>query len=214
MNRIGKSGLTLAGIAVVCTGIVALTYELTAERIEENRKAHAEALLAAALGDIGYDSSLTDSRRTLPAPHGLPGDDAADIYRAELNGRTVAVLFAVTAMDGYAGPIRLLIGVRADGRLSGVRVVSHDETPGLGDQIESRRTDWILQFDGKSLVDPAPTDWAIRADGGDFDQITGASVSSRAVLKAVRDTLLYFADNRDAVLGTGEALKTDDENRQ
>jgi len=211
MNRIARSGLTLAGIAVVCTAIVALTHELTAERIAENRRAHAEALLAAALGDIDYDGSLTDSRRTLTAPHGLPGEDDADIYRAELNGRPVAVLFAVTAMDGYAGPIRLLIGVRADGRLGGVRVASHDETPGLGDQIESRRSDWIFQFDGKSLADPAPTGWAIRADGGDFDQITGASVSSRAVLKAVRDTLLYFADNRNTVLGSGETLKTADD---
>ena len=211
MNRIGKSGLTLAGIAVVCTAIVALTYELTAERIAENRQAHAEALLASALGDISYDGSLTDRQVTLTPPHGLPGDDAADIYRADLNGRPVAVLFAVTAMDGYAGPIRLLIGVRADGRLSGVRVVSHDETPGLGDRIESRRSDWIYQFDGRSLADPVPTAWAIRADGGDFDQITGASVSSRAVLKAVRDTLLYFADNRDTILGTGETLTAADD---
>jgi len=204
VNRIGKSGLTLAGIAVVCTTIVALTYELTAERIVDNRKAHAEALLASALGGIVYDGSLTDAQFTLTPPHGLPGDDAADVYRASLNGTPVAVLFAVTAMDGYAGPIRLLIGIRADGRLSGVRVVSHDETPGLGDQIDSARSDWIFQFDGQSLADPAPADWAIRADGGSFDQITGASVSSRAVVEAVRDTLLYFADNRDTVLGADE----------
>ena len=131
--------------------------------------------------------------------------------RADLGGKPVAVLFAVTATDGYAGPIRLLVGVRADGRLSGVRVVSHDETPGLGDRIESRRSEWIFQFDGRSLADPVPAAWAIRADGGDFDQITGASVSSRAVLKAVRDTLVYFADNRDTVLGTGEALKPADD---
>ena len=211
MNRIAGTGLTLAGIAVVCTAIVALTYELTAERIADNRKAHVEAQLASALGGIDYDGSLTDDQLRLPPPHDLPGDEPADIYRAHLNGRPVAVLFAVTAMDGYAGPIRLLIGVRADGRLSGVRVASHDETPGLGDQIESRRSDWIFQFDGKSLANPVPTGWAIRADGGDFDQITGASVSSRAVLKAVRDTLLYFADNREAVLGTGETLKTGDD---
>ncbi|MEM8815235.1 MAG: electron transport complex subunit RsxG [Pseudomonadota bacterium] len=199
MSGVLRTGLTLAAVAAVCTAIVALTYELTDERIAANRKAHAEALLAPALEGLAYDSGVTDDPLTLPPPHELPGDDPATVYRVYRNGEAAAALFAVTANDGYAGPIRILVGVGIDGTVSGVRIVSHEETPGLGDKIESTRSDWVFQFDGKSLASPVPGRWSIRADGGAFDQVTGASVSSRAVLQAVRETLLYFGANREAL---------------
>jgi electron transport complex protein RnfG len=111
----------------------------------------------------------------------------------------VAAVFSVVARGGYAGDIELLVGVRADGRVAGVRVVEHHETPGLGDGIEADKSDWIRGFDGRSLGDPPREDWAVRRDGGDFDQFTGATITPRAVVEAVRDTLIYFEDHRDQV---------------
>ena len=197
MNRIASTALTLGAVAGICASIVAVTYRLTANRIEANEIAWIEAGLLPALGDVEFDSGLTDSVLVLPFPHTLPGDDDARIYRVYRDdGTGSAALFAVTASDGYAGPIRILVGIDAMGQVSGVRIVEHNETPGLGDKIESSRTDWVLQFDGRSLTSPPADAWRVRADGGEFDQITGATVTTRAVVKAVFETLLYFDAER------------------
>lgn len=194
-----KSGATLAMIAAICTTLVAATYRATAERIAANEKALLEQSLQPALAGVFYDSGISESRLVLPPPHGLPGNDTALIYRVYAEDRPVAALFAVTARDGFSGPIRVLVGIDADGTLTGLRILEHRETPGLGDKIESTRSDWVYQFEGRSIGDPAVAGWAIRGDGGEFDQLTGASVTPRAVIKAVRDTLIYFAARRDEV---------------
>ena len=194
-----KNGVTLALIAAVCTSLVAGTWALTHERIADNRAAELEASLAPVLGSLVYDSNVADSRVTLEPPHNLPGNDAAVIYRVYRGDEPVAALFAVTARDGYSGPIRILLGVGIDGTVSGVRILEHRETPGLGDAIEASRSDWVEQFPGRALGDPPADDWRIRRDGGVFDQLTGASVTPRAVLKAMRQTLAYFESNRQAV---------------
>jgi electron transport complex protein RnfG len=198
-RAISRTGLTLAVIAAICTALVAATYRLTSERIAENARLLLERSLAPALGATGYDGSLTDSVLVLQPPHGLPGNGPATIYRVFTDGRPAAALFVVTAMDGYSGPIRLVVGLDPAGVVTGLRILEHRETPGLGDRIESARSDWVYQFDGRSLGNPEPGRWAIRGDGGDFDQLTGASITPRSVTKAVRDVLLYFAANRDDV---------------
>ncbi len=194
---IAKNGLTLAAIAAVCTALVTATYQLTAERIVANEIALLEQSLEPALAGQFYDGGVSESKLIVPQPHDLPGSDAAIIYRVYGEDEPVAALFVVSARDGFSGAIRLLIGVDFSGTVTGVRVLEHRETPGLGDKIESRRSDWIFQFDGHSLQDPATPGWAIRSDGGQFDQLTGASVTPRAVIKAIRDTLIYFNANRD-----------------
>jgi electron transport complex protein RnfG len=196
---IWKSGVTLAIIAAVCTSLVALTWQLTADRIEANKKAWLERSLQPALAGLFFDSSVTESMIVIPPPHELPGSDAAIIYRVYAAEEPVAALFVVTARDGYAGPIRILLGITMDGSVTGVRILEHRETPGLGDKIASTKSDWVLQFDGLSLRNPESEKWAIRGDGGDFDQLTGASVTPRAVIKAIKATLIYFEANRDAV---------------
>ena len=153
-QTIWKSGLTLAVIAAVCTSLVAATWMLTSDRIEENRKAFLERSLQPALAGLFFDSNVTESKLTLEPPHGLPGSGAAIVYRVYAEQTPVAALFVVTARDGYSGPIRLLIGVAMDGSVTGVRVLEHRETPGLGDRVETSRSDWVLQFDGKSLGKP------------------------------------------------------------
>jgi electron transport complex protein RnfG len=194
-----KTGLTLAVIAAICTALVALTFQATRERIAANEKALLEQSLQPALAGTFYDSGVSESRLVLPPPHGLPGNDPAVIYRVFAEGKPVAALFAVTARDGFSGPIRILVGIGVDGTVTGVRILQHRETPGLGDKIESARSDWVFQFDGRSMGDPVATGWAIEVDGGEFDQLTGASVTPRAIIKAIRDTLIYFETHQDAI---------------
>jgi len=205
---IWKSGVTLAIIAAVCTSLVAFTWQLTADRIEANKKAWLERSLQPALAGLFFDGSVTESIIVISPPHELPGSEAAIIYRVYADEEPVAALFVVSARDGYAGPIQILIGVTTDGSVTGVRVLEHRETPGLGDKIEITKSDWVLQFDGRSLRDPEPGRWAIRDDNGDFDQLTGASVTPRAITKAIKATLIYFEANKDAVFAApaqGEA---------
>lgn len=194
-----KSGATLAVIAAICTALVAATYQLTAERIVSNAKALLEQSLQPALSGIAYDSGISDSRLVIAPPHDLPGSDAALIYRVYAGGKPVAALIAMTARAGFSGPIRVLVGVDVDGVVTGVRILQHRETPGLGDKIVSTRSDWVHQFEGRSLLDPVISGWAIEHDGGDFDQLTGASITPRAVIDAIRDTLIYFDAHREEI---------------
>lgn len=196
---IAKSGLTLAIIAAVCTALVAMTYQFTREPIERNQQALLEQSLSPALANVMFDGNVTESKLVLPAPHGLPGSDDAIVYRVFRQATPVAALFAVTARNGYAGPIRILVGVRYDGTVSGVRILEHRETPGLGDRIVSEKSDWVYQFEGQALGRPPANDWALKTDGGAFDQLTGASVTPRAVIQAIRETLIYFEANRDSI---------------
>ena len=194
-----RSGITLALIAAVCTVLVALTYRLTAERIVANEQAWLERSLQPALSGLFYDSGVTESKIVIPPPHELPGSEAAIIYRVYAEGAPVAALFVVSARDGYAGPIRILVGIDTMGVVTGVHVLEHRETPGLGDRVESTKSDWVKQFNGRSLLDPESTGWAIKGDGGQFDQLTGASVTPRAIVKAIRETLLYFEAHSEEI---------------
>ena len=194
-----KTGATLAVIAAICTTLVAATYQLTRDRIVANEKALLEQSLQPALAGTAYEGNVSESRLVIQPPHDLPGNDAALIYRVYAQDKPVAALFAVTARDGFSGLIRILVGVTFDGTITGARILQHRETPGLGDKIESAKSDWIFQFDGRSMGNPEATGWAIRNDGGDFDQLTGASVTPRAVVGAIRDTLLYFDAHRDEI---------------
>ena len=196
---IWTSGLILAGLAAVCTVLVAITHSGTAPRIAANEQAYLEQSLQPVLQGIEYDGKLSESTISIPLPHGLPGNEDVPVYRVYAGGTPVAALFVVRAMDGFSGPIRLLIGIDSTGTITGVRVLEHRETPGLGDLIEADKSDWIKQFEGRSLMSPVPAAWAIKRDGGEFDQFTGASITPRSVINAIKETLLYFDENREDV---------------
>ena len=193
------SALTLIVLAAVCILLVASTYQATRERIAANEQAYLEQSLKPVLEGIEYDGTLSDSTKIIEPPHALPGDEPVTVYRVYADGAPIAALFVVTARDGYSGPIRLLIGIDASGTVNRARVLEHRETPGLGDQIDSTRSDWIEQFNRTSLADPNTDRWLIKRDGGDFDQLTGASITPRAVVKAIKETLLYFESHSDTV---------------
>lgn len=204
-----SSALILAILAAICAALVAFTFGMTEDRIAANERAYLEQRLKPVLEGIAYDGNLSDSTITIPPPHELPGNEAATIYRVFADDEPLAALFVVTARDGYSGPIKLLIGVDADGVITRVRVLEHRETPGLGDGIESTKSDWIEQFSKRSLSAPTEDRWAIKRDGGDFDQLTGASITPRAVVKAIKETLIYFEANRDNVFAIEEAAPAD-----
>lgn len=205
MNNVVKGGATLAVIAALCTTLVALTFAVTEERIEANEQAWLERSLEPALSGLFFDSGVTESMITIPPPHDLPGSEAAIVYRVYAESSPVAALFVVSARDGYAGPIRFLVGIDVQGAITGVHVLEHSETPGLGDRVESDKSDWVSQFEGRSLGAPTLEAWAIERDGGQFDQLTGASVTSRAMVKAIKETLLYFETHRDEIFSmTGQ----------
>lgn len=198
-RSIWPGSMILATLAALCTALVAMTHTITAPRIAANDQAYLEAQLQPVLGATSYDGKLSESTIQITPPHELPGPSAVTVYRVFADGAPVAALFSVTAMDGFSGPIRLLVGVDASGTLTGVRVLEHRETPGLGDLIDETKSDWILTFAGRSLDQPDRSMWAIKRDGGSFDQFTGASITPRSVVNAVLATLLYFEENRDVV---------------
>ena len=149
-----SAGLILAVIAAVCTSLVALTYSGTKDRIVANEQAWLEQSLKPALAGVEYDNNLIETTLTIALPHELPGNEPVLVYRALFNSEPVAALFVVTALDGFSGPIKLLIGIEAEGTATAVRVLKHHETPGLGDFIDSTKSDWIDQFEDRSLSEP------------------------------------------------------------
>ena len=190
-----RNSLVLGLFAIVTVGLVAFIQQGTAERIAQaERQARVDAL-AQILPDGSYDNALLDSQRELR--HALLGPRPVPAWVATREGQPAAVILQATAPDGYSGAIHLLIGIQADGRLTGVRVIGHKETPGLGDKIELAKNAWIRGFDGKSLDEPAESGWAVKKDGGQFDQFAGATITPRAVVKAVHQALRYFDAHRD-----------------
>lgn len=190
-----RAALVLGGFAVAGASLLAWTERTTRPLIEANAKAALEAELNRLVPAPDHDNDLVASATPLVAPEltGIAGP--VPLYRATRGGAPVAVLFEVVAPDGYSGEIRLLVGVYADGRLAGARVLMHKETPGLGDYIEERRSPWIHAFDGRSLADPEPARWAVRKDGGAFDHVTGATITPRAIVRAIKRALVYCREH-------------------
>lgn len=198
-SHIIKVGLLLAAFAIGATLLVAITERQTRDQITENQRQALLDGIHALLPDEQYDNAILQDTILIPATDQLGLQQPQEIYRARRDGEPVAIIMPVVAPDGYSGRIRLLVGIYHDGTLAGVRVLEHRETPGLGDKIEAKRSDWITNFSGKSLDDPEPRDWRVKKDGGAFDQFTGATITPRAVINAVRGALEYFEINRNAL---------------
>jgi electron transport complex protein RnfG len=192
-QRVGYQAALLGGFAMVAAALLVMGDIATRDAIEQRRAEDLLASLSQVIPADLHDNDLLADSITLDT-----ADGGLTVYRA-LRGLDVAGVAFETVGRGYAGPIRVLLGVDADGRVLGARVLSHAETPGLGDKIEVARDDWILSFDGKSLGEPPRERWAVRKDGGDFDQFSGATITPRAVVSAVKSGLELFAARRDAL---------------
>ena len=207
-----RTALILLIFVVAFTSLLAAAYLWTLPAVEEAAAAEKMKLISEVLPRDLYDNDLlADSRRLEPAA-GLGLDEESTAYLARQGGQASAIVFEAVAADGYSGRIRLLLAVAADGTLLGVRVTQHKETPGLGDYIEPRKDrnkdrPWIRQFDGLSLATVGEREWRVLKDGGRFDSLAGATVTPRAVIKAVHRALQYVAENRQRLFTVGGSGK-------
>lgn len=194
-----RNALVLAAFAALTSTGVATLVWFTADRVADNQRAAREAALAAVMPHERHDNDLLADSITVQ--NALLGDDKPHTaWLARKDGMAAGMVVEAVAPEGYGGSIRLLVGIAVDGTLTGVRALTpHAETPGLGDAIDARKSDWILGFTGKFLGNPPLARWAVRKDGGDFDQFTGATISPRAVVTAVRDTLRWHASHGAAL---------------
>jgi len=196
-KHMSRSAVLLGLFALVGTGIVAMIYTGTEERIAAAERAFMLRSLNAVIEPESYDNDLFTDMMMVTSPELLGTADPVPVFRARKTGKPVALAIIPVAPEGYVGPIKLLVAISVDGTVLGVRVLSHRETPGLGDAIEEKRSDWILGFDGHSLSNPEGKAWRVRRDGGKFDQFTGATITPRAVVKAVHNALKFYGRNRD-----------------
>jgi len=194
------SALVLTLFALIGTALVAITYDSTRAQIAENERLALLRNLEELVPASRYDNDPITDTLIVQSTEYLGTGEGITVYRARQAGTPVAAMFTAEAPNGYAGPIRILVAVNSDGTLAGVRVLSHKETPGLGDQIEVERSDWVHSFVGRSLGDPPLERWKVKKDGGIFDQFTGATITPRIVVDAVRKSLQYFSLHRDTLL--------------
>lgn len=194
-----RNGLILALFALLSTSLLAGIHALTADRIARQEQEQLIRILHQLFPQDSYNNDIFGSC-VLVEDHQYLGREALiPMYIARQDGEKVAVAIEATAPDGYNGSIHLIVGIWQDGSVAGVRVLSHTETPGLGDKIELAKSDWVLDFNHKRLSGEKDPNWHVRKDGGQFDTFTGATITPRAVVKAVKRVLLYAEANRAAI---------------
>jgi len=190
----------MIGFTIVGTLLLASTFFATRTPIAASERAAKLKLFEQVLPASLHDNDLLNDGAKITAGGDLGNRDETLAYRAKLAGQVSAVVLEATAPDGYSGDIKLLVAIRADGELAGVRVLAHKETPGLGDYIDIGRSDWIKKnFDGQSLAKTSDEGWHVKKDGGQFDYMAGATITPRAVVKAVHKALKYFSEHREEI---------------
>ncbi|NCA70920.1 MAG: electron transport complex subunit RsxG [Sphingobacteriia bacterium] len=195
------AALVLSAFSITGVALVAVTHQLMDGRITENQRQAMLTKLAAIVPAGRFDNDPLEDQIQVSAQE-LLGGAQTRVYRIRQGDEPVAVVLEPVVPDGYAGPIQLLVSVLRDGSLGGVRVLYHHETPGLGDKIEERKSDWVLSFTGRSLTDPAPERWEVKRDGGEFDQFTGATITPRSIVHAVKNALIYVDQTGETLFAT------------
>lgn len=207
IKSMGFNSIVLALFALVTSLILATTNELTYERIEQSEREAAQRALLEIIPLERHDNDMLMDVQPVPeqfwATLGLK--KGGNIHIARDQGQPVAAIIPAVTPDGYSGAISMIIGVNFNGSVAGVRVVDHRETPGLGDKVDLKKSDWILSFNGKSLVNPQADGWKVKKEGGEYDAFTGATITPRAVINQVLKTLQYFEDDRERLLAIAAA---------
>jgi Na+-translocating ferredoxin:NAD+ oxidoreductase subunit G len=199
LKHAGKTAMTLITFALVFTSLLAYVFNVTKAPIEKSEAEARMALFRQIVPESMHNNDLLKDTISI-APNILLGNKLPVIAnRARINNEPTAVILEAVAHDGYAGDIKLLIAIKYDGSIAGVRVLAHKETPGLGDYIDIAKNKWIKLFDGESLEKTADKKWLVKKDGGQFDYMAGATITPRAVVKAVHKALQYFAENKEAL---------------
>ncbi|MFT7373127.1 MAG: electron transport complex protein RnfG [Oleiphilaceae bacterium] len=197
-----RSVIGLSIFAIVTAGLIAITQVSTKDIILEQIKiARSKALFEIVPLSEHNNDMLADSF-WLEATQSLGLGKKSEAFLAKQDGVPTTLILPVVAPEGYSGPIRLIVGIDTAGTIKGVRVIKHKETPGLGDKIDLKKSDWILDFEGKSLLNTTTEQWQVKKDGGEFDQLTGATITPRAIVKAVYQALVFYRDHKAALLST------------
>lgn len=198
LTSLRQNTVGISIFAIVTAGLIAITQVSTKDKIIENERAQQAKALYEIIPRESIHNDLLQDVLTIEAPElGYP---LANIYQAKRDNKVEAVILPVISPDGYSGDITLIVGINADNSVAGVRVLSHKETPGLGDKIDLRKSDWIMSFNTKSMTSSNDSNWAVKKDGGQFDQFTGATITPRAVVNAVGQALQFFKQNRVLLL--------------
>jgi electron transport complex protein RnfG len=199
ISTISRNAALLAAFAIVCTASVAIINLLTKPVIEQQQQKALLKTLNQLIPENSYDNDIFASCFTVKDDQLLGKGQTQPVFVATQDNQPVALMLESTTFLGYGGEIDLAIGIHKDGRLAGVRVLHHTETPGLGDKIQSNKSDWLLSFTGKEYQMSHPQHWEVKKNGGDFDAFTGATITPRAVVFAVKDALIYFSENKESL---------------
>ncbi|WP_240791439.1 electron transport complex subunit RsxG [Psychromonas sp. SP041] len=199
---ISRNALLLAGFAIVCTGAIALISVLTRPIILEQEQIALQNNINELIKPDRYDNNIINTCFTVVDSELLGDEIPKQVFIATKYNKPVAALIQSSTFKGYSGEIKLLVGIYTDGTIAGVRINSHTETPGLGDKIQTNKSDWILSFDGKKYQESTEDKWEVKKDGGSFDAFTGATITPRSVVHAVRDALIYFEQNKTQLFNT------------
>ncbi len=201
-QSMSKNSLLLALFALITALILASTDRVTEDRIAESERLAAQKALFEIVPLARHNNDLLVDLQPIPEQYwlALGLDNGGDVHIARLDDQPVAAIVPSITTDGYSGDIAMIVGINFDGTVAGVRVVDHKETPGLGDKVELRKSDWILSFNGKSLNNPEISKWNVKKDRGDFDQFTGATITPKAVIHQIAKTLEYFEKDRERLL--------------
>lgn len=204
-----RNGLVLAAFAIVTSGLIGLTYFSTEEQIAKQQQEKLQGILNAIIDPSSYSNAIANNCVMMTSKEYLGSDEPQRIFRAFKADVPVAVAIETTAPEGYSGKIHLVVGLTnnelGDVVVSGVRVLEHKETPGLGDKIDERVSDWVLSFSDKIFNQESAARFAVKKDGGQFDQFTGATISPRAVVKAVKRSAEYYQLQKDAIFAAPNA---------
>ncbi len=195
-RKVSITASTMIIFSLVASAALSISYFLTKTPIEESDARAKRMFLNQVVPSNLYDNNLVKDTISVE-PNPLIGNKKnIDIYRAKKNNQVVAVIIETIAPDGYSGEIKTLVGIGQKDKILGVRVITHKETPGLGDYIEVDKSQWIKNFNLKSLDEMGEKEWAVKKDGGDFDYVSGATITARAVVKSTYKSLLYVKENK------------------
>ncbi|MGR9116470.1 MAG: electron transport complex subunit RsxG [Gammaproteobacteria bacterium] len=199
-QRVSYQTLLLAGFALLASALLGLADYNTRDVIKLRLEEDLQASLAEVIPDSLYDNKLLEDTVYISSKEDDLGAEQTLVYLGRKQGKVNALSFRLIASGGYSGPINLIMGLDKDGKVLGVRVIAHAETPGLGDKIEVSKSNWILNFEGHSLQNLTIEQWAVKKDGGVFDQFSGATITPRAIVKAVYRGLKFFENHRAELL--------------
>ena len=196
LAAISRNGFLLAAFAIVCTVAIATISQLTKPMIAKQEQLALINTINQLIPAESYDNDIFASCFEVNDDLLLGKGQTQQVFIATKSNLPVAVMLETSTFKGYAGEIKLAVGIFENGQVAGVRVIRHTETPGLGDKIQTNKTDWIYSFNNKTYQLEQDARWEVKKNGGDIDAFTGATITPRAVTHAVKDALIYFAENK------------------